>query len=94
MPVGFRTILPPLTNDFLGTFKNSSLLLTIGVLELTAQTRRVDEYTFQSFEAFICATVLYCSITLLVITAMRLLERRSSGIGMITANGEARAKRI
>ena len=39
LPVSFRIIIPPLTSDFLGVFKNSSLALTIGVLELTAMTR-------------------------------------------------------
>ncbi len=84
LPVAYRIIVPPLTSDFLGIFKNSSLALTIGVLELTAQTRQISEYTFQPFEAFTAATVLYCLITFIVMTAMRIVERRTAIPGMIS----------
>jgi glutamate/aspartate transport system permease protein len=84
LPVSYRIIIPPLTSDFLGVFKNSSLALTIGVLELTAQTRQIEEYTFQGFEAFTTATVLYCIITFIVMTAMRVVERRTAIPGMIS----------
>ena len=87
LPVAFRTIIPPLTSDFLGVFKNSSLALTIGVLELTSQVRQIEEYTFQAFEAFICATVLYSLVTLVVLTGMRVLEARSRIPGTLAAGG-------
>lgn len=84
LPVGYRIIIPPLTSDFLGVFKNSSLALTIGVLELTAQTRQIEEYTFQGFEAFTAATILYCLVTFIVMTTMRVVERRTAVPGMIS----------
>lgn len=84
LPVGYRIIIPPLTSDFLGVFKNSSLALTIGVLELTAQTRQIEEYTFQGFEAFTAATILYCLVTFIVMTIMRVVERRTVVPGMIS----------
>ena len=84
LPVGHRIIIPPLTSDFLGVFKNSSLALTIGVLELTAQTRQIEEYTFQGFEAFTAATILYCVVTFIVMTVMRVVEGRTAIPGMIS----------
>lgn len=84
LPVGYRIIIPPLTSDFLGVFKNSSLALTIGVLELTAQTRQIEEYTFQGFEAFTAATFLYCVVTFIVMTIMRVVEARTAIPGMIS----------
>lgn len=84
LPVAYRIIIPPLTSDFLGVFKNSSLALTIGVLELTAQTRQIEEYTFQGFEAFTAATALYCLITFIVMTVMRFVERRTAIPGMLS----------
>lgn len=84
LPVGYRIIIPPLTSDFLGVFKNSSLALTIGVLELTAQTRQIEEYTFQGFEAFTAATFLYCLVTFIVMTIMRVVEHRTAIPGMIS----------
>lgn len=84
LPVAYRIIVPPLTSDFLGIMKNSSLALTIGVLELTAQTRQIEEYTFQGFEAFTAATILYILITAVVMAAMRIVEKRTVVPGMIS----------
>ncbi len=84
LPVSFRTIIPPMTSEFLGIFKNSSLGLTIGVLELTAQTRQIEEYTFQGFEAFTAATVIYIIVTFMVMTAMTVVEKKVAIPGMIS----------
>lgn len=84
LPVSYRTIIPPLTSEFLGIFKNSSLALTIGVLELTAQTRQIEEYTFQGFEAFTTATVLYITVTFIVMAIMRVVEKKLAIPGMIS----------
>ena len=84
LPVSYRTIIPPLTSEFLGIFKNSSLGLTIGVLELTAQTRQIEEYTFQGFEAFTAATVLYIAVTFIVMTLMAVVEKKTTIPGMIS----------
>lgn len=83
LPLAYRIIMPPLTTEFLTIFKNSSLALTIGVLELTAQSRQIENYTFQGFEAFTAATVVYLVITMIVIFAMRAVERRTGVTGMI-----------
>jgi glutamate/aspartate transport system permease protein len=88
IPVAYRTIIPPLTSDFLGVFKNSSLALTIGVLELTSQARQIEEYTFAAFEAFTVATVLYCLVTGLVILIMRIVENRTRIAGAITVGAQ------
>lgn len=76
LPMGYRIVIPPLTSEFLTIFKNSSVALTIGVLELTAQARQISEYTFRTFEVFTVATVVYVLITLAVTVAMRALENR------------------
>ena len=83
LPVAYRRIIPPLTSEFLTIFKNSSLALTIGVIELTAITRQIEEYTFQGFEAFTAATVIYSLITFIVMGVMRSIEKRSRVHGMI-----------
>lgn len=75
LPISFRLIVPPLTSEFLTIFKNSSLALTIGLLELTAQSQQIAEYTFQGFEAFTAATVIYVCIALLATAIMQGLER-------------------
>ena len=85
LPMGYRIVIPPLTTEFLTIFKNSSIALTIGVLELTAQARQISEYTFKTFEAFAVATVVYVIITLTVAFAMRWLETKVRVPGYIGA---------
>ena len=84
MPMAYRIIVPPMTSEFLTIFKNSSTALTIGVLELTAQSRQISEYTFKTFEAFTAATLVYIAITLVVIYLMRWLEGRVAVPGYIS----------
>lgn len=76
LPQAFRIVVPPLTSEILTIFKNSSIALTIGVYELTAQTQQIQSFTYQGFEAFTAATVVYMAIALTVTTLMTIVERR------------------
>ncbi|MBR0797042.1 amino acid ABC transporter permease [Bradyrhizobium jicamae] len=75
LPMAFRIILPPLTSEFLNTIKNTAVAITIGLVELTGEARSMQEFSFQVFEAFTAATVLYLIVNFIVATAMRFLER-------------------
>ena len=66
LPQAVRITIPPLINQFLNLAKNSSLAMTIGVMELTYQARQVESYTFKGFEAFSAATVVYVGISLAI----------------------------
>ncbi len=76
LPVALRTLLAPLTSELLITVKMSSVALTVGVTELTAQSRQVADTTFQGFQAYGAATALYLLIGLALTGLVRLLERR------------------
>src|ERR1700760_5147192 len=75
VPQAFRIVLPPLTSEFLSIVKNSSLALTIGVLELTAQSRQIENFTFHGFEAFGAATAFYVLVVLVFTLVMVRLQR-------------------
>jgi glutamate/aspartate transport system permease protein len=83
LPMGYRIILPPLTSEFLNVIKNSSVALTIGLMELTARARAMQEFSFQVFEAFTAATLIYIAINIVVTFAMRRLERAVAVPGYI-----------
>jgi glutamate/aspartate transport system permease protein len=83
LPVVFRIILPPLTSEFLNILKNSSVALTIGVVELTAAARAMQEFSFQVFEAFTAATLIYIVVNIFVVFGMRWVERRVAVPGFI-----------
>jgi glutamate/aspartate transport system permease protein len=84
LPMAYRIMLPPLTSEFINTIKNSSVALTIGLMELTARAREMQEFSFQVFEAFTAATLMYLLINIIVVTAMRFIERRVAIPGYIT----------
>ncbi len=83
LPMAYRIILPPLTSETMNLIKNTSVALTIGLIELTAAARSMQEFTFQVFEAFTAATVIYIVVNLIVVTIMRWVEKRVSVPGFI-----------
>jgi glutamate/aspartate transport system permease protein len=89
LPMAYRIVIPPLTSEFLNCIKNTSVALTISLMELTAQTRAMTEYTFQSFEAFTAATLIYVTITMTVVFAMRWVERKVAVPGYIGSSTPA-----
>jgi glutamate/aspartate transport system permease protein len=84
LPMAYRIILPPLTSELLNTIKNTSVGLTIGLIELTARARAIQEFSFQVFEAFTAATLIYLVLNLAVTFLMRLLERSVAVPGYVT----------
>ncbi|HZM46324.1 MAG TPA: amino acid ABC transporter permease [Burkholderiales bacterium] len=87
LPQAFRIILPPLTSEFMNIMKNSSVALTIGLVELTARARAIQEFSFQVFEAFTAATLIYVAVTLIVVFGMRYVEKMVQVPGLISAGG-------
>jgi glutamate/aspartate transport system permease protein len=83
LPMAFRIIMPPLTSETMNLIKNTSVALTIGLIELTAAARSMQEFTFQVFEAFTAATVIYIVVNLIAVNLMRWLERRIAVPGFI-----------
>jgi len=91
LPQAFRIIMPPLTSEFMNVIKNSSVALTIGLLELTGRARAMQEFSFQVFEAFAAATVIYLITNLVVVLGMRALENKIRVPGLIAVGGAASA---
>jgi len=89
LPQAFRIILPPLTSEFMNIIKNSSVALTIGLMELTGRARSMQEFSFQTFEAYAAATTIYLVTNVVVVLGMRWLERSVRVPGLIAADAGA-----
>lgn len=76
LPQTVRVIMPPLTSEALNLIKNSSIAFTIGLMEITGAARSMQEFTFQIFESFAAATVLYLAVNAVVVVLMRYVEKR------------------
>jgi glutamate/aspartate transport system permease protein len=76
VPQAIRMIVPSLTSEVMGIYKNTSVALTVGVIELTAEARQISETTFQTFAAFGWATLIYLLLALFAYQLMSLIDRR------------------
>jgi len=83
IPIALRLIVPPATNESLNLLKNSSVALTIGVAELTFQTRQIETYTAKAFEALAAGTIVYLILCLSIAALMARVEKRFAIPGMI-----------
>ncbi len=82
-PQAFRRMIPPLGNQFIISLKDTSLLVVIGVAELTRVGQEIIAVNFRAFEVWLTVGLVYLMMTLsiakvLKMTEMR-LEKRSAG---------------
>lgn len=75
LPQAVLRTVPALSIEFINIIKNSSIAMTIGVMELTFQTQEIEARTFRGFEAATAVTALYVMLAFVVVFAMRAVER-------------------
>lgn len=78
LPQAVRRILPPLGNDFISMLKDSSLVSTMGVRDITQQAKLYASATFQYRETYNTLAFMYLSLTLMLSLVVKWLERRMS----------------
>ncbi len=76
LPQVFRIVLPSLTNEAISTLKNTSLLSTITVVELTLYAQTLIAMTFRPFDFYIAVAVIYLLLTSILTQLAGWLERR------------------
>ncbi len=86
IPLAVRIMIPSLTTEFLTTFKNTSLAMTVGVLEATFMSQQIEAYTFRGLEATTGACVVYLIITMGVVGFMAIVEKKLAVPGLIARN--------
>jgi len=89
IPYALRIVIPAITSEFLTTFKNTALAMTIGVMEITATTRKIEAWSFRGIEAYSVASLTYMMTTVLVIVFMNWVEKRMHIPGLIKREGSA-----
>jgi len=66
LPQAVRYAVPPIINRSIILFKDTSLAMVIGVTDLTYQTKRIENATFQTFQIFMISTLIYLCMALLI----------------------------
>jgi len=75
LPQVFRIVTPSLTNEAITSLKNTSLLSTITVVELTLFAQMIIASTFRPFDFYIAAAAIYLILTTLLSQLSARLER-------------------
>lgn len=75
-PQAFRRMIPPLGNQFIISLKDTSLLVVIGVAELTRRGQEIIAINFRAFEIWLAVAILYLCLTLSLSYVLRVLEKR------------------
>ena len=81
LPQAIRRVLPPLTNQAISLAKDSALVSTIAIYDLTMQGRAVIAETYLTFELWFTIAAIYLLITLSLSLVVNSMEKR---IGVTT----------
>jgi len=75
LPQAVRRILPPLTGQAVSLIKDSALVSTIAIYDLTMQGQAIVAETFLVFEVWLSVAAIYLVITMSLSTLMHAMER-------------------
>ncbi|WP_034622630.1 amino acid ABC transporter permease [Desulfovermiculus halophilus] len=76
LPQALRRIIPPLTGQAVSLVKDSALVSTISIYDLTMQGQALVAETFLAFEVWFTVAGMYLVLTISLSLAARALERR------------------
>jgi polar amino acid transport system permease protein len=76
LPQALRNILPPLTGQAISLIKDSALVSTIAIYDLTMQGQAIVAETYLVFEIWFTVAAVYLVINLALSLAVALLEKR------------------
>ena len=76
LPQALRRILPPLTGQAVSLIKDSALVSTVAIYDLTMQGQIIISETFLTFEIWFTVAALYLVLTVLLSTVVALMENR------------------
>lgn len=75
-PQAFKRMIPPLGNQFIISLKDTSLLVVIGVGELTRQGQEIIAVNFRAFEVWLTVALMYLVMTMTLAKGLHYFERR------------------
>ena len=76
IPAALRSVAPALVNEVITVLKSSSLVATIGLMDMMRAAQSVQALTYRAFEPFLAVAVVYYAIVMALVALSRRLERR------------------
>ena len=81
LPQAIRRILPPLTSQAISLVKDSALVSTIAIYDLTMQAQAIISETFLTFEIWFAVAGIYLAVTVTLSIIVNILENRLKAYG-------------
>ncbi|MGE4554361.1 MAG: amino acid ABC transporter permease [Desulfovibrionaceae bacterium] len=78
LPQAWRTILPPVGNEFIALLKDSSLISIVAITDIFRRGREFVAQYFTSFETYTMVALVYLVITLVLSKGVSIMEQRLS----------------
>lgn len=76
LPQAVRRALPPFCNEFIALIKETSIVGTIGIVDLTKVAAIITSRTYDAFAPYLITAILYLVVVLVLTWLLKLLERR------------------
>jgi polar amino acid transport system permease protein len=76
LPQAIRRILPPLTSQAISLIKDSALVSTIAIYDLTMQAQAIIAETYLTFEIWFTVALMYLGVTMTLSLVVRQMEYR------------------
>ena len=76
IPAALRSVAPALVNEVITVLKSSSLVATIGLVDMMRAAQSVQALTYRAFEPFLAVAVVYYVIVMALVALSRRLEHR------------------
>ncbi len=78
LPQAWRTILPPVGNEFIALLKDTSLVSILAVADILRRGREYASESFNYFETYTMIALIYLLITLILSKLISIMEHRLS----------------
>lgn len=75
-PQAFKRMIPPLGNQFIISLKDTSLLVVVGVGELTRTGQEIIASNFRAFEVWLTVAIMYFFMTMCIAKVLNVIEKR------------------
>lgn len=76
LPQAVRRTLPPLTSQAISLVKDSALVSTIAIYDLTMQAQAIISETFLTFELWFTVALMYLAVTVTLSVIVTIMEKR------------------
>ncbi len=75
IPQALRSVAPALVNEAITVLKSSSLVATIGLMDMMRAAQSVQALTYRAFEPFVVVAAVYYVIVMALVALSRRMER-------------------